>query len=183
MWRCTKIDKYEVWCLPARKKYDNPPCVFGPTFLVYIFVCARVFWGVPAFWCIERVLLAAVSAVAWWYILQAPSSPCSWYYSPVSGTIPLLVVLSPCIIPMVLVSCCTGIVQAPLSPWFVLSRSTILLSPWWWCGQRCLYDHLSSTDLIAHQPSPVPDRLIVSQEHQFSVLFWTPLPSTIFNHI
>ena len=150
-------------------------CVLlGPTFLVYFFVCAHAFLGVRVwtfvFWCIERVLLAAVSAVAWWYILQAPSSPCSWYYSPVSGTIPLLVVLSPCIIPMVLVSCCTGIVQAPLSPG-------------WWRGQRCLYDHLSSTDLIAHQPSPAPDRLIVSQEHQFSVLFWTPLPSTIFNHI
>ena len=65
-------------------------CFFlGPTFLVYIFVCARVFLGVRVwtfvFWCIERVLLAAVSAVAWWYILQAPSSPCSWYYPPVSS--------------------------------------------------------------------------------------------------
>ena len=145
-------------------------CVLlGPTFLVYFFVCAHAFLGVRVwtfvFWCIERVLLAAVSAVAWWYILQAPLSPYCWYYTPVAAcTIPLYHSPGACI---VLYRDCTS----------------TFIPLWWWCGQRCLYDHLSSTDLIAHQPSPVPDRLIVSQEHQFSVLFWTPLPPTIFNHI
>ena len=91
-------------------------------------------------------------------------SPCWWYYPPVGGTIPLYRPPGACtllyrdckstLIPLV----CTIMLYHPLSPW-------------WWCGQRCLYDHLSFTDLIAHQPSPAPDRLIVSQEHQFSVLF------------
>ena len=67
--------------------------VFGPTIPINFFVCAHVFLGVLVwtfvFWCVERMLLAAVSAVAWWYILQAPSSPCWWYFT-------RLLVLSPC---------------------------------------------------------------------------------------
>ena len=85
---------------------------------------------------------------------------------PTSTFIPLLLVLYTC--------CC--LYYPPVSfPWclyrVVPGLYKHLYPPWWWCGQRCLYDHLSSTDLIAHQPSPAPDRLIVSQEHQFSVLF------------
>ena len=152
------------------------------TFIPLLMVLSHCWWYYPTG--AGTIPLLVVCTLP---LLLVLSPCCWWYYPPAAGTIPLLLVLSPCIIPLVIVPSCTKLVRAPLSPWFVLSCSTILYptvsSPWWWCGQRCLYDHLSSTDLIAHQPPPAPDRLIVSQEHQFSVLFWTPLPSTIFNHI